>query len=495
MLLGVAYSVMHTATVGSSGYYFLPARLFEFLSGAVLALALRRLDAIPPYVANLLVVSGIAAAAVCSLQYGPQTVMPGTNAILPCLAALLLIAGGRYAGTLHPVLSNRPLRYVGRISYPLYLWHWPLIFACNRLGFGGTAGMCLTLGLSVVLAALTHRWIETPWRARSERPRLTWLRLWCVPFLLVLGLYVLAKKTDHFSVFYPQKYRTDYVDAGRSVFDHPRAARCWGKVAVSPAAECTLGTPGAQAKAVLWGDSHAYHQIGFLDAIGKARKIAIHDMAFTMCAPVGNSPQSAGDPAYRRHAQECRAHDIDVMKHILADPTIRFVFMSAVWDIYGPGPDGASPGVHGYRAGQFETELGATITRLNAAGKRVIMLDDIPILPEALDNCASDRIYLPGAAKRDCSYSRAIAEQNHHGATQLLSRIVQAHPGTAVIDTHYVFCDAVRCHAEIDGVALYKHDDRGHLSAGGSRIFYQLYMRQHPRQLEEIFGANEDNAQ
>lgn len=486
LLAALAYSILHTNKVGAAGYYFLPGRLFEFLAGVVLALGIRRLDALRPFVANVLVVLGLAAVAVCSLRYGPQTVMPGVNAILPCVAAALLIVGGRYAGALHPVLSNRPLRYLGRISYPLYLWHWPLLFAFNRLGLRDTAWMCLALGLSLLLAALTHHWIEKPWRARSMRPGRTWLILWLLPVLFVAGLYLLAKKTEHFSVFYPQKYRADYVDAGQSVFDHPRADRCWGKVAVTQAAECALGAPGAPVKAVLWGDSHAYHQIDFLDAIGKAHNLAIHDMAFTMCAPVANSPEQAGDPGYQRHAQECRAHDIEVMKHILANPEIKLVFMSAVWDIYGGGADGG-PGLHGYRPSQFETELAATVARLNAAGKRVIMLDDIPILPEGLENCASDRLYLPGATQRDCSYDRAIAEQNHQTAARILAGVVQAYPGTAVINTYDVFCDAARCHSEIGGVPLYKHDDRGHLSAGGSRVFYDLYMRKRPAQLDQIF--------
>jgi peptidoglycan/LPS O-acetylase OafA/YrhL len=487
LLLALAYSIVHTAKVGPAAYYLLPGRLFEFLFGAVLALAIGRLAALGPRIANLLVVLGIGAVAFCSLRYGPETVMPGTNAILPCLAAVLLIVGGRYAGALHPVLSNRPLRYLGRISYPLYLWHWPLIFAFNRFGLGSSAGMGLALALSVVLAALTHRWIEQPWRARSERPRRTWLRLWFLPFLFVLGLYLLAKETDALTKFYPQAYRADYVNASQSVFEHPRAERCWNKVELSPA-ECMLGTPGAPTKAVLWGDSHAYHQIGFLDAIGKDRNIAIHDMTFSMCGPVGNSPERAGDGRYQRHAEECRAHGAAVMKHILADPGIKFVFMAALWDIYGAAVDGVGPGQHGYLPGQFEAELAATIAQLQAAGKRVIMLDDIPLLPKELDNCVSDRLYLPGMAGRDCSYSRAIADERHQGAAQILARAVQAHPTVAVINTYDVFCDDKRCRSELDGVPLYKHDDLNHLSAGASRMFYQLYMRKHPGQLDRIFA-------
>lgn len=489
LVLALVFSIPHTARVGAAGYYFLPARLFEFLFGVVLALGIGRLAFLRGYLADLLVVLGLAGVVACSLKYGPQTVMPGVNAVWPCLAAVLLIAGGRYAGMLRPVLSNPPLRYLGRISYPLYLWHWPLIFAFNKFGLRETGWMCMALGLSLVLAALTHHWIEKPWRARWQPPGRTWLILWVLPVLFVLGLYVLAKQTEHFSTLYPQKYRDDYLNAGQAVFDHPRADHCFGQVPVSPADKCTLGMPDAPIKAVLWGDSHAYHQIGLMDGIGKARGIAVHDMTMKMCAPVANSPGRAGLPFLQGHAEECRAHNIEVMKHLLAHPEIKLVFMGVVWGIYGGSP--TEPGTHGYLEGQFEAELSSTIAQLNAAGKRVILLDDVPFVPEGLENCASDRLYLPVQGPSDCGYSREIADQAYQGTAQAIARIVQAHPTTAVINTYDVFCDETRCYSEMDGVPLYMHDDRGHLSAGGTRIFYQLYMRKHPQQLDRIFGGSE----
>jgi peptidoglycan/LPS O-acetylase OafA/YrhL len=489
LFLTLTYSIVRTNKVGMAGYYFLPARLFEFLLGAVIAVGIQRLGLIRSWLADVLVALGIAGAAICCLKYGAQTIMPGTNALLPCAAAALLIVGGRYAGALQPVLSNRPLRYLGRISYPLYLWHWPLIFAFNRLNLRDTGWMCLALGLSFVLAALTHRWIELPWRARKETPGRTWLKLWVAPFLFVLALFLLAKPTDNFTKFYPKEYRADYLNAGQYVFDQPRAKKCWNKIEVTSPADCMLGAPGAPVKAVLWGDSHAYQQIDFIDAIGKAKNIAIHDMGYMMCAPIGNSPEHAGESAYERHAGECRAHDIAVMKHILADPQIKIVFMGAVWDLYADFAGQTGPKLHGYRDGEFEAELAATIAQLHAAGKRVVMLDDTPILPPELDNCASDRVYLPRFAQREgaCSFSRSIAEQRHRVTADVLARVVKAHPNVAVINTYYVLCDDALCHAELQGVPLYKHDDPGHLSTGGSRIFYQLYMQKYPDQLNQIF--------
>lgn len=492
-VLALVYSIVQTNKVGASGYYFLPARLFEFLLGTVIALGIARARALPAYLADLLLVLGGVAVWVCCVKFGPQTIMPGTAALLPCAAAALLIVGGRHAGALRPLLSNAPLRYLGRISYPLYLWHWSCIFAFNRFGLSETRWMILALALSTVLAVLTHHWVELPWRARKDRPGRTWLMLWLAPVVAVLALTQLARPTDNFTKFYPQQYRDDYHHAGYSVFDVPRAKQCWRQAGVTSEAECTLGAPGSANRAVLWGDSHAYQQIGLIDAIGKARHIAIQDMTYTLCAPVANSPEHSPEVIIRNHAQDCRAHNLAVMDHILADPRITLVFMGAVWDAYAHVPGDNAPNARGYTQGQFETELGATIARLNAAGKRVIMLDDIPMLPAELVNCPSDRLYLPAFARRECSFPRAVAEEQHRVAADLLARTVQAFPTTAVINTYDVPCDETRCHAELQGVPLYKHDDTGHLGMGGTAIFHELYMRKHPGQLDQIFGTNKGN--
>lgn len=484
----LAYSVLHIEQIGGAGYYFLPARLFEFLIGVAIAMVIGRLVFLRGHLADALVVAGFALLLACSIEYGPQTIMPGKHAILPCVAAGLLIIGGRHAGALQPLLSNRPLRYLGRISYPLYLWHWPLIFGFNRLGLSEPAWMALALALSLLLAAATHRWIETPWRARNDRPGPTWLMLWVAPLLFVLGLFLLARGTNNFSDLYPQQYRADYQNAGLSVFDDRRAKKtCWSKVDVTSADDCRLGAAGVPVTAVLWGDSHAYHQIGFIDAIGKAHGIAVHDLAYTMCAPVASSPERAGTPGFQYQVDACRAHDRAVMAYVMANPQIKWVFMSAAWHIYDIPAGQTGPSLHGYHAGQFDTELAATVKQLEAAGKRVIFLDDIPLLPAGLENCTSDRVYLPRFAQRDCSFSRAVAEQHYPAMAGVVGRMQQAFPASSVINTYYVPCDATRCHAEMDGVALYRHDDPGHLGAGGSRVFYQLYLKKYPEQLNRIF--------
>jgi hypothetical protein len=347
--------------------------------------------------------------------------------------------------------------------------------------------MVAAFTLSLALASFTHHFIEVPCRMRQWKLGRTVMVLWVVPFVTLLVLFFIAQRTAGFAILYPKPYRDDYLNAGLSVFDQPRAEKCWGKVEVTRPEDCTLGAKDSPVKAVLWGDSHAYHQIDFIDEIGKKKNLAIQDMAFTMCAPIARSPEQAGDPGFQRHAEQCQAHDAAVIKYILAHPEIKIVFMSAVWDLYADYAGQTGPRLHGYRDGEFRAELLATIAQLNQAGKRVVLLDDTPILPEELENCGSNHVYLPKFAHRDCSFSRPDAAHRHAVAEAVLNDVVEASPSSAIISTYYAICNDLRCFSVVDDVPLYKHNDRGHLGAGGSRLFFSLYQKKFPQQLDEIF--------
>jgi peptidoglycan/LPS O-acetylase OafA/YrhL len=97
---------------------------------------------------------------------------PGWWAVPPTLGAMLLISAGQRAWLNRVVLSNRVLVWFGLISFPLYLWHWPLI-SFARILHGSTpsaATRLVALLLSILLAWLTYRFIETPVR-RNRRDR------------------------------------------------------------------------------------------------------------------------------------------------------------------------------------------------------------------------------------------------------------------------------------------------------------------------------------
>ncbi len=100
--------------------------------------------------------------------YHRGTPYPGMAALLPALGTVAIQVGGARAPESWPSrgLSTGWLRWLGRMSYAWYLWHWPLIGIGGVIDWNiGVTGRLAWSGVALVLAWLTHRWIETPARA------------------------------------------------------------------------------------------------------------------------------------------------------------------------------------------------------------------------------------------------------------------------------------------------------------------------------------------
>ena len=145
-------------------FFLLPTRAWELAVGGVLYLALARLERLPSRVAGASVIVGLACVIAAALAFDDGTPFPGTAAILPVAGAGLVIAGGSVvrAPLASRGLSIGPLRFVGRISYSLYLWHWPiLLFGTQLLGPSATPILVL---VAIAAATATQRLVEEPFR-------------------------------------------------------------------------------------------------------------------------------------------------------------------------------------------------------------------------------------------------------------------------------------------------------------------------------------------
>jgi len=185
----LAYSIWFTAHAQSQAYFSLPARVWEFALGSVLALVAPRLTGVPAWLARVLGWAGMIALLTCGLVLRVEGQFPGWAALWPTLAAAaIVVAGsgaGSVAGSLAGVtnaadvgwwLSRRPATWLGEVSYPLYLWHWPVLvttLAVLRTPAPAPWQGALILLASLALAWATHRFIERPvagWaQARSAR--------------------------------------------------------------------------------------------------------------------------------------------------------------------------------------------------------------------------------------------------------------------------------------------------------------------------------------
>jgi len=184
---------------------------------------------------------------------------PGWWALLPTLGTFAFIAAGPASQVNRWLLSHPVLRFYGGISYPLYLWHWPLLSFPLVLGIAMSAELRIgILVASVLLALVTAQFVEKPIRLAPPG--------WLTPvglsaLLVVIGMSGwLVQRSDGLLDRYPVDVRAIASAEFASEFPSYRVDQCFLKLFTSPkqfAPECSGSLPPDHPLMFLWGDSHA----------------------------------------------------------------------------------------------------------------------------------------------------------------------------------------------------------------------------------------------
>lgn len=248
-------------------FYLLPTRYWELGAGSLLALAGMTI-APRGAQAHGLAVAGLVLIAVGLFWLTPDSVFPGPTAIFPVLGSLALIAAGRESFTGRILSTGGPI-WFGKISYSLYLWHWPLIvlWKLRTDPYFSPLEIILIGVLSITLAALSTRFVEQPFRHLG--PDLANARvLWPAALVLVIG-----SAAGWLVSSYPQALRSYpaqvmALDSYADYFDQPDFRARWqydkchldshsGGFETYDAYAC-LGEDN-RPTILLFGDSHAAH--------------------------------------------------------------------------------------------------------------------------------------------------------------------------------------------------------------------------------------------
>lgn len=169
VLLSLALNVYQVMNAPAAAYYSPFGRFWELMIGAVLAwLAVHR----PGFAGSrsfVLSSAGAVLIAAALVFVHAKRDFPGLWALLPTLGAACLIAAGPDGWVNRHILSLRPMVWIGLVSYPLYLWHWPIL-AYVQIVFQKTnlTSGVVAVGLALGLAVATYRFVERPFRGRSD---------------------------------------------------------------------------------------------------------------------------------------------------------------------------------------------------------------------------------------------------------------------------------------------------------------------------------------
>ena len=350
--LGPAILILTIGSFGLSLYwteaspawaFFSPfTRAWQLAAGALLAVGFLRLPRRRPRGSGSLAVAvGLALIVGGVLVVGDETAYPGPWALIPVVGAMLVILGGSAGPTLSGrLLDNPPARYLGRISYSLYLWHWPiLILVPIAVGNDDLVFRLALAGVAILVAAVSTEIIEQPFRRASflaARSRGTVQLGLATSFVVGLSALFVSGAID---IPTPWVQRDPVVVELAGVRDDLPASYADGchinDYQVTKPADCVYGDAQGTRTAVLFGDSHAAQWLPALDRYARERGWRLEYHTKAACSPV---LLPLWERSLRREYDECFEWRDAVLRRIAkGDTSVVFVGSSRDYEILEGG--------------------------------------------------------------------------------------------------------------------------------------------------------------
>ena len=436
----------------AAGFYLPFGRLWELAAGGCVAcIAWLRAPAESGVenpegraLRNILGWAGMGLLVATQLSFMESTAFPGFYVVPVVLAGAMLILAGPQASFNRTVLSHPVAVYIGKISYPLYLWHWPLLVFVRLLGDGQWSSSHRNLAVltSVVLAMLTYHAMEKPLAKRVARRNL--LAMGLLVLMAVAGVLAWMGSAGKVPLT-----AAPYVNAALPAYDKPLIQ--------------------SQGRIALIGDSNAGHLVYGLSPLYGDRL----DVSATPGWPYLDGvryrsgfvphPEHVGTPEMTEAA----------LRRIEADPEVRLVVLSNVYSIYFTGNSLRSIGGAGQTetsAQAYERGLQRTLQRLLAKHKKVVLVKTIPIQSPLLNvtGCADGVLPILRRRPAECVRSRQAVESERQDYEAMLERVAAQVEGVTLFNTFDVLCDVQSCYVNRNGVQMYV--DSGHFTAAGSQL-------------------------
>ena len=374
-----------------AAFYQMPARLWELAAGGLLAMSRPSRHGPVAGTAGLILL--------CVAVAFPMPQFPGIGA-LPAVGGSLLVLHAIHSGARVAPLEFKPLRQIGLISYSLYLWHWPLL-AIARSSNPSMTTRLLLCGLAFVLAALTYRFVETPFRRGTGRTK-----------AIATGVVACALLAGCTSTMDAVLRRAGSLSV-RTALDKPVDAPCRGVEAV------------CDADVVLWGDSHAKSWEPFAERYGVVRQLTMDTCL----------------PSARRTASKCARFNASALAMARQAPT---VVLGGFWLDRLPRQDGRD---------DFRSVLAALPTG------RVVVIGPLPVMPRWPEDCIAS-----GEVAR-CNMARGEFERRAAPVRAFMRAEIAKHPNAEYIEPADFFCTPTVCPMTKDGYSLYFDDDHITVSA------------------------------
>lgn len=441
-----------------SEVYFLPhTRMWELLGGSLLAYLSLQTDSKRwlQYIADVKAFLGVALIAAALIVLDKKSPFPGFGALLPVLGSCLLISAGEDTWFNRVILGNRFFVAVGLISYPLYLWHWPLLSFLRIMNYADFSMNLGAVGLSFLLAWLTYQYLEKPIR-RSKQA----LSLLCAMTLTgVLGLYVyhldgvvstrLASTAEASASLVNGRISQDLVSKKFCLPTITRAFSCDSDNRENP-------------KFVVIGDSQSSALFHGLVVNSKPGERWVNVWGPSLMFLEGLKWKDEDyDRSFRFSMQALADADYPVVLMVNALDTLE--------------ADYKPIGIDKQTSVQSRLEgFSGTIARLERSGRQVILMVPPPWTRLSPVDCAIHRPFARSSTPT-CSIPLEKNEEEMGQFRNLFTQLKRRHPGLLVYDPTPVLCPGGVCNVLMMGHPVYR--DTYHISDFGAELIARDFLK------------------
>ncbi len=473
-------------------FYSPQTRFWELLSGSILAwFAIYKKKAFHPYTLKIdgwlakviyrepveadgkTLSNVVAFAGSLLLAYGFWRItkdvgFPGKWAVIPVLGTILIILAGPKAWINRKILSNKIAVWFGLISFPLYLWHWPLL-SFARIVESEVPSRNISIAavvLSIALAWLTYNLVERPMRL-GKRGKAKVSILVVLMFIVgYVGYNTYQRDGLKFRSFnkrfssYSESIRVP--DRAKECFEIPYAYKKNGDWF------CNLGEINSPLKYFAYGDSHALSLIPALEAFAIESKLRIQFTGTSGCPSLLGIQSMRGESGIEKY--NCKELNERIFNYVKSSG-IKSVILANRWTYYidslsrpaefnAIARDLTLPIHKSSSTKDLRWAIKNTISRYSSIGVEVIFIEDNP-----------QQIYEPKDVLRkgrgiESEYLKLSVSFDEHKKNQKLVNEALRSSGAKVINLDDVLCSETNCPLVANSKFLYSDDD--HLSVAGS---------------------------
>lgn len=360
-------------------FFLSPGRAWEFLAGACIATSITK-KSISPIAVNVIQIAGMVCLILSFVFFNPSLTASGPGVICSVVSASLIIVGGiQQNGWLYQVLSWEPVVFTGKISYSLYLWHFP-VYTFARYLLGDILSVRIKIFLLVVIAVLsviTYYFIERPFRIKKGAGYAH------TKVFLVAALLMITVGGTGFWIYWKDGLPGRYPEnvALEEAFYSPEL-KYWRTVTLNAAdilsdgkTPPTMGADHQPASFLLWGDSHAIALAPGIDSVARTKKRSGYIITRNSTAPLIG--------LVRPNDADFTTYSNNVLNFIKHHPEINTVILVARWKSYlkmglETTKPKHGPKQHGTDNSPLREGLRTTIAKIISLHRRVVIVNELP---------------------------------------------------------------------------------------------------------------------